>query len=565
MNVGLEKRTVMGRLDAGALSDVLGAALAGAAEPVAVVADPGATALLHPVVYANDAFFNLLGVPRSAALGSPIERLATYGGRQNPALAAVLANRKAGSVEFDVAGGAIAVLDMRPIEAAGEKYWYATARTGAAARLAADREAARGRTDLVVLEDRLRQTLAQCRRGDLKMALMVVGLDGYDALIDAHGPDGADSVRTGAGVRLHVTFRESDTVMWLSDARYVLMLPIAREQDTARLAQKVRDTIAPPFSIGRARVAVTASIGVAVFPDDADAAEPLMRIAGEALNTTRAAGGDGFHVVSDGLDHPIRERIRNDLRTRWAIDQDQFRVCYQPMIDPRDDALFGMEALLRWHHPEIGLVPSAELLKVAEESGLIVAIGEWMLRGACAQNKAWQDAGLAPVPVTVNLSPLEFRRPGLVRVVAGVLKETGLAAEHLCLDLSVRVLRTEPEWAAMVGKLEELKEIGVLLAIDNYGTSDLPLDQLRRLPLDRLIIDSGFMLDGVEAADRARVADAAVTLARGLGLRIVAQGVDSVAAKDLLSARDIDAVQGELIGEPMPAARFTERFAAPGG
>ena len=326
------------------------------------------------------------------------------------------------------------------------------------------------------------------------------------------------------------------------------MLPIAREQDTARLAQKVRDTIAPPFSIGRAKVAVTASIGVAVFPDDADAAEPLMRIAGEALDTTRAAGGDGFHVVSDGLDHPIRERIRNDLRTRWAIDQDQFRVCYQPMIDP-----------------EIGLVPPAELLTVAEESGLIVAIGEWVLRGACLQNKAWQDAGMAPVTVTVNLSPLEFRRPGLVRVVAGVLKETGLAAEHLCLDLSVRVLRTEPEWAAMVHKLEELKEIGVLLAIDNYGTSELPLDQLRRLPLDRLIIDSGFMLDGVDVADRARVADAAVTLARGLGLGIVAQGVDNVAAKDLLSARDIDAVQGDLVGEPMPAARFTERFVASGG
>ena len=384
-------------------------------------------------------------------------------------------------------------------------------------------------------------------------------------MVDTHGHDGADSVRTGAGVRLHVTFRESDTVMWLSDARYVLMLPIAREQDTARLAQKVRDTIAPPFSIGRAKVAVTASIGVAVFPDDADAAEPLMRIAGEALDTTRAAGGDGFHVVSDGLDHPIRERIRNDLRTRWAIDQDQFRVCYQPMIDPRDDALFGMEALLRWHHPEIGLVPPAELLTVAEESGLIVAIGEWVLRGACLQNKAWQDAGMAPVTVTVNLSPLEFRRPGLVRVVAGVLKETGLAAEHLCLDLSVRVLRTEPEWAAMVHKLEELKEIGVLLAIDNYGTSELPLDQLRRLPLDRLIIDSGFMLDWVDVADRARVADAAVTLARGLGLGIVAQGVDNVAAKDLLSARDIDAVQGDLVGEPMPAARFTERFVASGG
>ena len=342
------------------------------------------------------------------------------------------------------------------------------------------------------------------------------------------------------------------------------MLPIAREQDTARLAQKVRDTIAPPFSIGRAKIAVTASIGVAVFPDDAEAAEPLMRIAGEALDTTRAGGGDGFHVVSDGFDHPIRKRIRDDLRMRWAIDQDQFRICYQPMIDPRDGALFGIEAVLRWHHPEIGLVPAAELLTVAEESGLIVAMGEWMLRGACAQNKAWRDAGLAPVPVTVNLSPLEFRRPGLVRVVAGVLGETGLAAEHLCLDLSVRALRTEPEWAAMVGKLEELKEIGVLLAIDNYGTSDLPLDQLRRLPLDRLIIDSGFMLDGVEVADRARVADAAVALARGLGLRIVAQGVDGVAAKDLLSARDIDAVQGDLVGEPMPAARFTERFVAAG-
>lgn len=512
-----------------------------------------------PVVYANNSLLSLLGRDRDGVIGTPVNQLrprASAGAR----LPEDLRDRTSVAADIAVPGGMTAQLRLDAVDRTDGRYWVGRVDTSGIAAGESGYDPLTGQPNQSLFEDRLRQAIAYGRRINATLAVVSLSLDGFPELVSRRGQAVADSVLCGVAIRLTVAFRESDTIARLGESSFGLIMPVAHTSDSARIAQKARELIAEPFRFDSGDAVVTASIGIAVMPSDGEDAGRLVRQANQAAQDAEADGGDRYRFAAADLNEAVRDQIKREIQMRWALEEDAFRVHYQPLFHPETNALAEIEALIRWEHPDIGLVPPGDFLPIAEQSGLIVAIGEWVLHRACGQNKNWQNDGRAAVPIAVNLSTLELRRPGLVTVVEGILKETGLAAEHLCLEMSVKAIRNQPDFDKLVDKLKALKKVGVRLSIDHFGTGDLPLGLLQRLPIDRLTIDRSFLGDFTSSSERTRVVRAAIALAQSLGVKVVAQGIESETVRDFLRDEKTDAVQGFLLGMPMPAEEFQGRF-----
>jgi len=422
-------------------------------------------------------------------------------------------------------------------------------------------DALTGLPNRVLLHDRLHQAMIEAARHERLVAVMFLDLDRFKTINDSLGHETGDQLLKVVAERLLGCLRPGDTASRLGGDEFTLLLAdVAHVDDVARIAQKIIDSFVQPFDIAGYELFVTTSIGITLFPFDDRDVELLLKNADTAMYYAKEEGRNTFQFYSAEMNVKSVKRLTLETALRRALERDEFRLHYQPQVSLVTGELTGVEALLRWQHPELGLVSPGEFIPLAEETGLIVPIGEWALHAACAQARAWQDAGIPALRVAVNLSPRQFRHKDLGRVVARVLRETGLDARLLELELTESLLMRDVEQTIAV--LNGLKRMGVSISIDDFGTGYSSLSYLRRFPIDTLKIDRSFIEHIADHADGTAIAQTIIVLAHNLKMNVVAEGVEQPAQLRFLSDQGCDAMQGYYFSKPLPADELTPRLLA---
>jgi EAL domain-containing protein (putative c-di-GMP-specific phosphodiesterase class I) len=316
----------------------------------------------------------------------------------------------------------------------------------------------------------------------------------------------------------------------------------------------INESLTKPFIIDNHEIFITASGGISLFPDDGSDAETLLKNAGAALYRTKKQGGNSYQFYTADMNAEALKRMAFENNLRRALERNEFKVFYQPKINIVNGQIVGMEALVRWQHPEFGIVSPAEFIPLAEETGLIVPIGEWVLRTACLQSKAWQDEGFSQLQVSVNLSPRQFSQTNLLEVITGIINETGIDPNCLECEITESLIMQNTEEAIRI--LSELKKLGVKISIDDFGTGYSSLGYLKRLPLDVLKIDKSFVQDVTSAAEDAAIVMTIISLAHNLNLKVIAEGVEIEEQLKFLQLLKCDEWQGFLYSKPVSAAEF---------
>ncbi len=400
-----------------------------------------------------------------------------------------------------------------------------------------------------LLTDRLAQALAHGRREDHPVALLFMDLDRFKVINDTLGHPVGDELLRWAAARLRGLLREGDTVARLGGDEFVVLLPrIHDERDAAQVAAKAIAELAAPFEVMGHELHVSASVGVSLFPRDAGDPETLIKYADTALNDAKARGRNQYQFFDHRMDAQAHARLRIETCLRRAIERGELLLHYQPQIDLRTRAVVGIEALVRWCHPEHGMVAPGQFIPIAEETGLIGPIGEWVLRTACRDVERATRDGLAGMRVAVNVSMRQLKHPDLAATIHGILCETGLAAERLEIEITESSIMADPDHAIAI--LRELNEMGVVLTVDDFGTGYSSLAYLKRFPLHRLKIDRSFVNDIPKDADDAAIIQAILALARQLKLKVVAEGVETSEQSDFLGAQGCDEAQGFFFARP---------------
>jgi len=405
------------------------------------------------------------------------------------------------------------------------------------------------------LTERLATILALARRHGTLVAIMFIDLDNFKTVNDSFGHHMGDALLKEVAARIKEVLREADMVSRLGGDEFLAILAdLAAPEDAAKIADKLLQTISAPIALQGQQLCANASIGISLFPRDGDNADDLIRRADAAMYSAKDHGRRHSRFYTLGLSDEGAEMLAQESRLRQAVQRGEFVLFYQPQLNVGDLRLTGIEALVRWRHPERGLTDPSEFIEFAETHGLIDEIGQYVLREACRQNKAWQAAGFAALPISVNVSAVQFRRGDLVADVKRVLEETGLEGRYLELELSESLLMDKE----VVGEaLAGLRALGVKITIDDFGTGYSSLSYLKRYPIDKLKIDRSFIDDlGTDADDRA-IASAIINLAKTLKLTALAEGVERQEQLDFLRVHGCDEFQGYLAGNPVPAEEFT--------
>lgn len=400
--------------------------------------------------------------------------------------------------------------------------------------------------------DRLKQAQAYAHRHESGLAVLFIDLDNFKHINDSLGHDSGDLLLTQVASRLSDSVNEGDTVTRQGGDEFVLIL--SEEGDAQTVSQNILKAMSTPFDINGRELRITCSIGIACYPKDGEDQQTLLKNADAAMYRAKELGRNNAQYYTAGMNIKAMERLELENGLYHALARNEFLLHYQPQVDLRTGEIVGMEALVRWQHPERGLVSPAIFIPVAEDSGLIVPLGEWVLRTACAQNKAWQLAGHKPISVAVNLSARQFRQPGLVEKVADILKETEL--DPTCLELELTESLVMQDVEKTIATLSRLKVMGVKLSIDDFGTGYSSLSYLKRFPIDTLKIDQSFVRDITTDPDDAAIARSIISMAHDMQLRVIAEGVETEAQKSFLSLRRCDEIQGYLFSKPVPAVEF---------
>lgn len=407
--------------------------------------------------------------------------------------------------------------------------------------------------------DRINHGLARARRSNSKVALMLLDIDRFKIVNDSLGHDAGDILLKAIAMRLNEGVRDMDTVARLGGDEFVVVLEgIHDVNDVAFVANKLLANLARPLEISGHDISTTASIGVSIFPDDGLDTDELLRNADIAMYKAKEAGKNNCQFYTKGMNATAVNYLllENDLRR--AIDQNQLTLYYQPQIDLKSGDMTGVEALVRWQHPERGLVSPAHFIPLAEETGLIVPIGEWVLREACRQNKTWLDGGRHVGKVAVNLSPRQFRQKNFPGKVENILKETGLEAKYLELEITESCAMEHA--SETINQLNQLNQMGTYLAIDDFGTGYSSLAYLQRFPIQKLKIDRSFIHDIHDDANDAAITKTIIGLAHNMQLRVVAEGVENEGQAEWLRSRGCDQAQGFLYAKPMTAKQLDGHF-----
>jgi len=403
-----------------------------------------------------------------------------------------------------------------------------------------------------LFRDRLMQTMAQAQRGDWPMAVLFIDLDRFKLVNDSLGHAAGDKLLQEAAARLGKCLRSGDTVGRLGGDEFGAILADLRDPaDTALVAQKIIDALAQPFTIEGQEAFISASIGITLYPEDSADAGALIMNADTAMYRAKEQGRSNYQYFMREMNERSLQRVQLDGALRRALERNEFRLYYQPKADLATGRICGIEALLRWQHPERGLVSPAEFIPVLEDTGMIVPVGEWVLRTACEQARAWQDAGLTVPVISVNLSARQFQQKNLDATVRGILEQTGIDPGMVELEITESLLMHDPEGAEKI--LHSLKESGVKLSVDDFGTGYSSLGYLKRFPLDTLKIDRTFVRDITANSDDAMLTLAIISLAHNLRLNVIAEGVETEAQVDFLALHACDQIQGFYFCRPAPA------------
>ena len=409
-----------------------------------------------------------------------------------------------------------------------------------------------------LLHDRLRQAV-QSQRTPRNIAVVFMDLDHFKFVNDSLGHSVGDKLLKAMGERLRAVLREGDTVGRVGGDEFVLILnDQSNEEVIFRAMQRITAKVAEPLTIDGKELYVTASAGISLYPQDGRDVDTLLKNADAAMYRAKEHGRSNFQFYTSEMNERVNDRLALEHALRRALDRKEFTLHYQQKVDLRSGEIIGAEALVRWLHPEWGLVRPARFIPIAEETGLIVQLGEWAIHEACRQARAWLAAGLRPGVVSVNLSARQFRAEGLVRSVSRILQETGLDPASLEMELTESMVMHNVESA--IATLQGLKSLGVGLSVDDFGTGYSSLSYLKNLPIDVLKIDRSFVRDigtGAEAEDGI-LAAAIVSLGHALHLQVIAEGVETDAQLHFLKRHGCDQVQGFLYGEPVPADEFAE-------
>ncbi|MGZ5001349.1 MAG: EAL domain-containing protein, partial [Methylomonas sp.] len=409
-----------------------------------------------------------------------------------------------------------------------------------------------------LLHDRLTHAVERGRQDDSTLAVLMLNLDRFKEINDTLGRAAGDQTLQWVSNCLQEISQAADTLARVSNDEFVILVSNGESvaTTTTQLAQTIIEALSRPQSINEHGFVLTASIGIAVFPKDGDEGETLLKNATAAMYKVKAAGGGNFSFYAAEMNARSLDRLdmTNDLRR--ALERDELVLYYQPQMSLRNGEIIGCEALVRWRHPRRGLLPPSQFISLAEDTGLIVAIGEWVLRTACLQNKAWQDAGLPALTMSVNVSAHQFATRNMVERVAAILQETGIAPNTLELELTESAVMSDAD--EFVRATEILKGLHISLAIDDFGTGFSSLSYLKRFAIDRLKIDISFVRDITQDPNSASIALAIISMSHNLKLSVIAEGVETEAQLNFLRLRGCDEMQGFYFSEPLPAADFEQ-------
>jgi diguanylate cyclase (GGDEF)-like protein len=413
-----------------------------------------------------------------------------------------------------------------------------------------------GLPNRVLLQDRLMQAAAYANRSGNPLWVMLIDLDRFKFVNDSLGHKAGDLLLKTVAHRLQDSVRESDTVARLSGDEFVAILAEYPDAVLTRdVTQRIMRAVAQPVMLEGKEFFVTCSIGVAVYDPDGTPAQRLIEHADIAMYRAKKMGRNNAQFYQPAMNEEALERVRIESALRNALERNEFVLHYQPQLDLQSGRVVGMEALIRWQHPELGMVAPCRFIGLAEETGLIVPIGAWVLQTACAQAKAWQDAGHGPLRIAVNLSPRQFSEPNLVASIVDVLQHTGLPPS--CLDIELTEGLFMHDVALAVELLHKLKALGLALSIDDFGTGYSSFSYLRKFPIDVLKIDRSFVSDIVEG-DEAAIVVSIIALAHNLKLRVIAEGVETAGQLEYLRRNGCDEIQGYYFSPPVPAAAFEQ-------
>jgi diguanylate cyclase (GGDEF)-like protein len=403
------------------------------------------------------------------------------------------------------------------------------------------------------LQERLEQSLGLSKRNNRQLALMLIDLDRFKSINDTLGHHAGDDLLVQVSARLGAAVRDSDIVARLGGDEFVVVLPeIVSPDDAAHVAEKIVVAVSAPYQIDGQLFRTSPSIGISIFPDDALESEGLLKNADVAMYEAKAKGRATYQFFTDSMTTATLKRMALEADLREALELKQFVLHYQPQLDLRTGLVTGVEALIRWRHPARGLVPPNEFIPVAEETGLILSIGDWVLREACRQTREWQNRGAPSVRVSVNLSASQFADEGLPDRIQSILDETGLDNERLDLEVTESMSMTSPEQS--IAMMHVLASRGMTLSIDDFGTGYSSLAYLKLFPIRTLKIDRAFVKN-IEAdahSNDADICDVTVLLAHKLGLDVVAEGVETSSQLKFLLSVGCEKIQGYLISKPLP-------------
>jgi diguanylate cyclase (GGDEF)-like protein/PAS domain S-box-containing protein len=414
-----------------------------------------------------------------------------------------------------------------------------------------------GLANRALLLDRLEQSLHYARRSGRLVAVLLLDLDRFKVINDSLGHGFGDTLLGAVAQRLRQMVREADTVARLGGDEFVILLAeVAEVDDVGLVAAKILRLLAEPHRLDEREITLTASLGVSLFPRDSDDGATLIRNADMAMYRAKRDGRSAFAFYSPEMNRRIRETLELEGALRQALERDEFRLHYQPKVGLASGRVIGCEALVRWHHPQRGMVSPADFIPLAEETGLIVPLGTWVLQEACRQARVWQDAGLPALNIAVNLSARQFRKGNLPQLVEEFLRQAGLDPRLLELELTESMVMDDPVGAQRT--MHALKELGVGLSLDDFGTGYSSLNYLRRFPVDSLKIDRSFIRDVASDPSGASVVTSVIDIAHNLGLTAVAEGVETREQLVFLAGCGCDMLQGFLFSKPLPAEEFAD-------
>lgn len=416
-----------------------------------------------------------------------------------------------------------------------------------------------GLPNRALLQDRIQQGIAHANRQGSTLAVMFIDLDRFKIINDSLGHDVGDAVLQTAASRLTASVREVDTVARLGGDEFVMLLTdINRVEDITAIANKTLENLSKTFSIGRDEYVLTASIGISVYPKDGKDVQTLLKNADAAMYRAKADGKNRFEYFAEQMNVNAMRRMQIEHHLHTALEHGEFSLHYQPQADLESGRIVGVEALLRWNNPEIGAIPPDEFIPVAEETGLIVSIGKWVLQTACQQIAAWQDAGLPKLRVAVNISVRQFMQDDLVDVVTAALKTSGIDPVQLELELTESLLMDGNE--RVIGAMQALKDMGIGLSIDDFGTGYSSLGYLRRFPIRSVKIDRSFVHGINSDEDAAALVRSIISMAREMRLSVIAEGVETREQLSYLAHHGCHEIQGYFLGKPTSGEECVDVF-----